>query len=85
MIDGHEGEGRVELRVDHGDVQPVDGVDGLPVGPGSTTQRIDSQLEARRTDGVHVNDVTKIIDVREDEVVLMRRCRPSWLCRRVRA
>ena len=36
VVDGHEGESRIHLRIDDCNVQPVDLVDGLPVMHGRT-------------------------------------------------
>jgi hypothetical protein len=40
VIDRHEREGRVDGRVRDDNVQVIDGVDGLPVRPGGTAERV---------------------------------------------
>ena len=76
VIDRHEREGRIDRRVDDGDVEPVDGVDRLPVVHGRAAERIDAELEAGRADRVHVDDVAQVLDVGQDEVFLMRASPP---------
>ena len=72
VIDGHEREGRIDLRIHHVDVQTVDLVDRLPVVHGRAAERVDAQLEAGGADGVHVDDVPQVVDVGQDEVFLVR-------------
>ena len=61
VIDRHEREGRIDLRVHDGDVQLVDGVDRLPVGTGRAAERVHAQLEAGGADGFHVDDVPQVL------------------------
>ena len=75
VIHGHERERRIDRGIDDGDVEPVDGVDRLPVRLRRTAERIDAQREARGADRVHVDDVSQILDVRQDEVLFVRRRR----------
>ena len=73
MIDGHEREGRIDLRVDDGDVELVDRIDRLPVMHGGAAQRVDGELEAGGANGVHIDDVAQVVDIGQDEIFLMRR------------
>ena len=77
VIDGHEREGRIDLRVHDGDVELVDRVDRLPVVHGGAAERIDAELEAGAADGLHVDDVAQIVDVGQDEIFLVRRLAAS--------
>ena len=45
VIDRHEREGRIDRRVDDGDIEAVNVVDRLPVVHGRAAQRIDAELE----------------------------------------
>ena len=49
MIDRHEGEGRIDGGVDHGDVETIDSIDRLPVVDRGAAERIDAQLETCAT------------------------------------
>jgi len=44
VVDRHEREGRIDRRVDHGDIQFVDGVDRLPIVHGGAAERVDGEL-----------------------------------------
>ncbi len=70
FIQGHEGEGRVDLVVHHLDVQAIGLGDDVPVGNAGAAQRIDTDLDARVLDGIHVQHVLQVIHVRGDIVVL---------------
>ena len=72
VIDRHEGERRIDDRVHDHDVEPVDGVDRLPVGHGRATQGVHAQPEAGAADGIHIDDVPQVVDVGQDEVLLVR-------------
>jgi len=71
MVDGHEGEARVDDRIDDGDVESIEGIDGLPVVSGGAAERVDRERQAGPANGVHVEDVAQIVDVGQDEVLLM--------------
>ena len=58
--------------IDDRDVQPVNGVDRLPIRPRRSAQRIDAKFELGAANRIHVNDVLEIANVRQDEVFLMR-------------
>ena len=45
VIDGHEREGRIDLRIDDGDVQLVGRVDRLSIMHGGAAKRVDGELE----------------------------------------
>ena len=70
FIQGHEGEGRVDLVVHHLDVQTVGLGDDVPVGDTGAAQRIDTDLDTRVLDGIHVQHVLQIIHIGGDIVVL---------------
>src|ERR1700704_4817270 len=72
VVESHEGEPRVDVRVGHRDIQTVTLGDWLPVGQGSPAQRIYPDLQTRGSDCIHVDDVLEIFDIRHDEVLLMR-------------
>ena len=63
VIDGHEREGRIDLRVHDLDIQTVDFVDRPPVMHRRAAERVHPQLEAGGADGVHVDDVPQVVDV----------------------
>ncbi len=70
FIQGHEGEGWVDLVVHHLDVQTIGLGDDVPVGDAGAAQRIDTDLDARVLDGIHVQHVLQIIHIGGDIVVL---------------
>ena len=76
VIDRHEREGRIDLRIHDGDVQLVDRVDRLPIMHGGAAERVDGELEVGGADRLHVDDVAQVIDVRQDEIFLVRRVAP---------
>ena len=73
VIDRHEREGRIDLRVHHSDIQVIDRVDRFPVMHGGATERIDGELEAGGANGLHIDNVAQIGHVGQDEVLLVRR------------
>ena len=75
MIDGHEREGGIHLRVHHLDVESVHRVDRLPVVHRGAAERIDRECEARCADRVEVDDIAQIVHVGQREVFAMRRRR----------
>ena len=72
VIDWHERESRVQLRVNYRDAQSIGGVNGFPIRQGSAAQRVHAQLKPGGPDGVHINDVPQVLDVRQNEVLLKR-------------
>ena len=64
-----------DQRIDHGDAQPVDRVDRIPVIDGGAAERVDGETEAGAANGVHVNDIAQVVDVGQREVLLVRRVR----------
>src|SRR5215469_2110885 len=79
MINRHEGKSRIDVLVDHIELQSVDRIDRLPVRQGSSTQWINANLETGAADRIHVYDVLEIANERRDEVFLVRRCRTKRL------
>ena len=69
FVQGHEGEGRVDLVVHHLDVQTVAPGDDVPVGDAGSTQRIHADLDASLLDGGQIQHVFEIIHIRGDIVV----------------
>src|SRR6266545_2505186 len=56
VIHGHETEDRIELRIDHGNVQSVILLDRLPIANCCATERIYTDLETSGANHVHIND-----------------------------
>jgi hypothetical protein len=79
MIDCHKGEGRVDLRIHDNYIKLVDGVDRLPIMDRGPAERIHAQLQAGGSDRVHVNDVSEVVDIRQDEVFFVRAARPDGI------
>ena len=73
VIDRHERELRIDARIHHLDLQPVDLVDRRPIMDRRAAERINGHREIGGANRIHVDHVAKIIDVGEQEVVLMRR------------
>ncbi len=69
MVEGHKGEGRVDVGVDHLDLQPVALGDGRPQIDAGAAQRVDADLEVGGGDGLQVDDAAQIFDVRGDKVI----------------
>ncbi len=69
FIQGHEGEGRVDLVVHHFDVQTIGLGDDVPVGDAGAAQRIDTDLDAGLLDGLHVQHVLQVIHIGSDIIV----------------
>jgi hypothetical protein len=63
---------RIELRIDDRDVEPINGIDRLPVGQRRAAERIDAKLQTGGANGVHVHDVPQVVDVGQNEIFLMR-------------
>src|SRR5215468_1486071 len=82
MIDGHEGEGWVDGRIDDRDIQSVNRIDWLPVRPCGSAQRIYAELELGSTNGIDVDDVFEVKNVGQDEVFLVRCCGTNGLVER---
>ena len=72
VIDRHEREGRIDLRVHDIDVQTVDFVDRPPVMHRRAAERIHAQLETGGANRVHIDDVPQVVDIGQDEVFLVR-------------
>src|SRR6266478_2170371 len=79
MIHCHERESRIDVRIHDGDIEFVNGVDRLPIANGRATERVDTELESCAANRLHVHDVSQVIDVRRNEVMLM--CCPRVNCR----
>ena len=77
VVERHESKRRVDRRVGDRDIEAVSVGDRLPVVDGRATQRVDAQLQARRANRLHVDDVRQVVDIRSDEIDLTRRARPN--------
>ena len=71
-VQGHEPPGRVDERVDHGQVEVVAVGDLTPVGDAGPTQRVGADPHAGLADAWQVDDVREVVDVRPEEVVRLR-------------
>ena len=69
VVQGHEGERRVDRGIYDRDVQAKDLLDAFPVVHRRAAQRVDSELQAGGADGVHVDDAAEVPDVWQDEVL----------------
>jgi hypothetical protein len=86
VIDGHERKGRIDLRIDDSDVQPVYRIDRFPVMDGGAAERVDREGQSSGANGVHVDNVAQVFDIGEYEIFLLRRfradrsleCRPLY-------
>ncbi len=72
VINRHERERRVELRIDDADIQFVNRVDRFPVRKGGATERIHCELETGCADRIKVHNVPQILYVGYDKIFLVR-------------
>lgn len=72
-IHRHEPKGRIDGLVDHREVQPVALSNRLPVVDPGATERIHPQAELRAANGIHVDYMGEIRNVRIEIVVPVRR------------
>ena len=73
VIEGHEPEGGVELRIHHRDVQAELLPHRSPIARRRAAEGIDPDLQARRANGFHVNRAGQIPDIGGHEVGLVGR------------
>ena len=73
VIDRHERELRIELRIDDGDVQAVAIGDRLPVREGRSAERIHADLQTGGANGIHIDDVAEVVDIGRDEILFVSR------------
>ena len=66
MIQGHEAKRRIDLRIDHRQIEPVALGDLLPVAQRRAAERIDADLDPSRANRFHVDDRSQIVDVGAD-------------------
>ena len=71
VINGHERKCGVDYWICNDDVQPVDGIDRLPIGQGRSTQRVHAKPEVSAANRIHVNNILEIANVRQDEIFLV--------------
>ena len=79
MVERHEREARVDLRVDDREVEAEALGDARPVAHAGATHRIDAELEPRALDGLDVDDARQVLDVRLEKIVFVRRRRLARL------
>ena len=72
MIDRHERESRIDVRVHDRDINPVTFRDRLPIADGCASKRIDPDLHTRRADGFQVDHIGKVFHVGSDKVLGVR-------------
>ena len=74
VVDRHEREGRIDLRIDDRDVEAVDRVDRLPVVH-APRRRADRRRASGRAARIASMSMTlpQIVDIGQDEIVLVRR------------
>ncbi len=68
-VERHETEGGIDLGIHNGRVDLVAFDDRLPVMHGGAAEWVNTDLETRRADRVHVDDIDKIGDVGCDVIV----------------
>jgi hypothetical protein len=68
-VECHKRPGRVDQRVHDGEVEAVDLFDELPVVHARAAQRVGADVQVGRLDGVEVDDVRQVGDVRSAVVV----------------
>ena len=74
-VERHEAKGRVDLGVEHRQLELVALADGGPVVHAGTAQRVDAHVDFGTADRCHVDHAGKVFDVIVEEVVAMRgRC-----------
>ncbi len=73
VIHCHERKCWVNGWIHDDDVEPVNGIDRLPIRTSGAAQRVHANFEASAANCIHVNDVFEIAHVWQDEVFLVRR------------
>jgi len=68
VIDCHERERRIDLRVYDFNVEAVEFVDWPPVMHGRAAERVHAQLEAGSANRVPIDDVPQVVDVGQDKI-----------------
>jgi hypothetical protein len=69
VVNGHERERWIDIRVHHCDVEAVAFRNRGPIGHSRASERIDSYLHPGRTDRFHVDNVRQILHVACDKVL----------------
>ena len=67
-VGGHERERRVHGPVDHFEVQPVHRRQGVPERDVRAAHRVDSDMDLRVADRLHIDDVFEVADIGKDIV-----------------
>src|ERR1019366_1614953 len=62
-VQAHEGEGRIDLLADNGEVEPVTLDDPRPVVHAGAAQRIDAQVNAGAADRIYIDNVAEVAHV----------------------
>src|SRR6266481_8745227 len=74
MIHRHKRKSGIDPRIHDLDIEIVSGVDRLPIVNGRAPERVDAEFESCGVNRLHVYHVFQVIDVRRNEVMLIR-CR----------
>ena len=69
LVQGHKGEGRIYLVVDHLDVEIITLGDHVPVGDAGATEGIHPDLDAGALDGGQIQHIFQIVHIGGDVVV----------------
>ncbi len=69
LVQGHEGEGRIDAIVDHFDIEIIGLGDDVPIGDAGAAQGIHANLDAGLLDGIQIQHVLQIIHIGGDIVV----------------
>jgi len=71
MVESHEGEGGIRVRVDERDVELVGLCNGNPERQGAAAHRVSAEAQSRGLDRLDIDHVAEVPDVGPDEVVIM--------------
>ena len=71
VIERHELKSRIDLRIDHRQVQPVSLANGLPVRDCRTACRVNADIYETCADCFHVDNFDQIIDIGRQQIFLM--------------
>src|ERR1700738_3792410 len=71
MIDSHEWESRIDLRVHYGDIDPVAFPHRLPITHRCASQRIDTDFHTSGANGLHIDHMGKVLHIASDKVLGM--------------
>ena len=69
VIHRHETERRIDTWIYDNKVQPIEIADRLPVVHRCTAERIHPQVQAAGGNRLHVDHITKVLDIRRHEII----------------